>query len=250
MNHTNFTIPNEVVLANDVSGLMLSFVGINNLLLCIFYPQPIRYLFVYFVVFLNGPTTVYYHGFGETDVGTIVDKSGNYSLAIVLAIAALYDYSYKNVTRLLTMIPLLLANAAITIYLCVVGDRIQLGPFSLGDIMLIIDIVLAFMLHFLKWKEVQPFAAKGIFIYLMILMLIASIFEPWRHKVFLQFVPMHATWHTLCCIVFFLLWVFTFLRFTYHQPQHVEYDDDDEFLIRIEGEKIPLKQAEGGEHAE
>lgn len=207
------------VLANAVTGFATLFSGATALLLTFLVaPQPNRWRAAYAAIVFTGVPTIWFHGFGETFPAKVADVSTNFLVSYLMILAVLGDY-YQRRTQLL------LGGLMLALNLWATADMIASGApntklvsgggagYSIRQLTLITDSLLATILLYVKWAKIPPRARP-----LLNLQTAWFLGGAWLasfsiHRVDYTVVSYHALWHLVGAFGFLLLWAFNHVRF-------------------------------------
>jgi hypothetical protein len=193
----------------------------------IFQGQPIRWLLVYFTIFLTGICTVLYHYdtynvyFGLADVG------GNIAIALAFTLTALWDYEYSKVTRSIVTVTTLCVSLATVITYAVTEGSHVFGSFSVGHMTVVLLFALVLLLNGIKWREIQPISAKWGFVYVSLLFILATMCTILDDRKIVSFWALHSMWHSGVGVAFMIVFVVNYVRFPIIE-EHEDYYMYDE----------------------
>lgn len=209
-------------LANTVSAYATVLSGVLALILtALMGAQPRRWRAAYLCVFITGVPTVWYHGFGETFVSGFFDIATNLLLGWVLTVAALGDY-YRPRTQRWVALGLGGLDIAALVSRLIQGPMgartltVQLGAFggfTLLELTLILNSVLAVGLLYARYRRVPPRARPVLHLLTGIFIVGALLATATNHRVDFEIVAWHATWHIVGAFGFMVLWAFNHMRF-------------------------------------
>jgi hypothetical protein len=208
-------------LANAVSGFAVIFAGALALLFCaLLGQQPARWVAVYAAVIVTGVPTVWYHGFGEQFIPRVADIGTNLLLGWLLQIAALWDYDWPRTRWILGIGSGLLNAAAIAwIYLAGPGSGAAVlrlgafGGFSVGELTLIADSLLATGLLYANHAHIPARARPLLYLQTLIFLLGALLASASNSQVLYRIVAFHSLWHITAAFGFVAVWAFNHARF-------------------------------------
>jgi hypothetical protein len=211
-------------LANAVSGVAVIFAGALALLFCVFVGrQPLRWVVVYAAVVLTGVPTVWYHGFGEQFIPRVADIGTNLLLGWLLQIAALWDYFSPRTRWTVGIITGLINAVAIAwIYLAGPGSGAAVlrlgafGGFSVGELTLIADSLLATSLLYVKQARIPARARPLLYLQTLIFLAGAVLASASNSQVLYRIVAFHSLWHVTASFGFLTVWAFNHVRFASH----------------------------------
>lgn len=208
-------------LANTVTSFCTILAGATALLFCRFVgPQPARWRFAYFCLFLTGLPTFGWHGFG-TPLLQVLDIGSNLLLAWALQWAVLGDF-YAPATRWRVGVASGVLNALVVGWM--IADAlagrdklaIQLGDFGgfyPGEVMLILDSVLVVALMYAR-RRLIPDAARPLLHVVTLTFLVGlGLATAAGETVHWRWVSYHALWHVVGAFGFMVLWGFNHVRF-------------------------------------
>lgn len=221
-------------LANTVTGFATLGAGCMGLVLTrLVAPQPVRWLFVYWMIVVTGVFTITLHGFGETVSGygpswiwSFLDTGSNIVVAWSVALAVVGDY-YRDSRAWArpALTAAMLAGVGWHLYdrlpsterahLVPLGDW---GGFYPGETWLIGFSWLVFALFYARRLRIPPAARP-------LLLLVAGLFfvgmllaTASNDRIVPPFFSVHALWHLVGASAFVALWVFNHVRFAQAGP--------------------------------
>lgn len=209
-------------LTNTVTGMAVIGAGLFPLLYSwLGRPQPLRWLFVYFCVFLTGLPTVWYHGFGETPWLHLSDTGSNILLAWAFQAAVAGDFYERPFRwRLLgtTGLTVILGNlwmayeAAVSVeyYPFRFGN---FGGYTVGELVLIANAFVGLGLLVAAWKWIPKRTRPLLWLVLACFVAGLLLSTASNHQVSLGIVAYHAIWHLVASFGFLTIWVFNDHRF-------------------------------------
>jgi hypothetical protein len=175
---------------------------------------------VYAGILLTGIPTVWYHGFGETNVSGWADSSSNLLLAWLVQVAALWDaYGEKTKIRVATVSGII--NLAVVFARGIAGESIrhidviplgEFGGFHITEAMLILDSLLAAGLLYGQLREIPRKARNLLYAVTAIFVVGMLLATASNHQLDFQIVSYHALWHSVGSFGFVFLWVFNHVR--------------------------------------
>jgi len=210
-------------LANAVTAFATIFSGLIALALCaLVAPQPRRWLWVYAGVVITGIPTVWYHGFGEMAIAGLADSGTNLLLAWLLQVAVLGDY-YSRRTRVWVASASGLINLAAVLWRAAVSLETArtpvisfgaFGGFHLTEVVLILDVLLAVALFYIRRSRI-PARARPLLTLVTAIFLVGMLLATASNRrVDLQIMAWHALWHVAGAFGFIALWAFNHVRFS------------------------------------
>jgi hypothetical protein len=212
----------DTALANAVSAYATTLSGLLALALTtLMGAQPKRWLIAYLCVVVTGVATVWYHGFGETFWPGLADIGTNLLLAWALQVAVLGDFYTPTTRRRVAW----LSGAVILTF---IAWKVAVGPgsssafpvtlgsfggFNVGEVLLIANSLLVVGLFYAR-RAVIPQNARPL-LYLLTATFFAGLLlaTASNHRVDLQVMAYHATWHIVAAFGFIELWAFNHVRF-------------------------------------
>lgn len=213
-------------LANAVSAYATTLAGLLALVLtALMGAQPARWRFAYLCVFVTGIATVWYHGFGETFWPGLADIGTNLLLAWALQVAVLGDL-YAPTTRRWV------ASVSGALILAFIAWKIAVGPgsssafpivlgsfggFNVGEVLLIGNSILVVALFYVRRAAIPPNARPLLYLLTATFFVGMLLATASNHRVDLQVLAYHATWHIVAAFGFIVLWAFNHARFA-HLP--------------------------------
>lgn len=211
-------------LANAITGFATVFAGLTTLGLSLLKgPHPLRWMLVYAAIFVTGVPTVWYHGTGETFWPGLADIGTNLLLGWLLVAAALGDFA-KPRLRWGVAAGMGLLNLLAILFRLLVGRSGAANPlvlslgsfggFTLGELMLIANSLLAVILLYLKLGLLCPPARSLLFAMTGVFLLGALLASAGNHVVEYRFLAFHALWHLVGAFGFVFLWAFNDSRFS------------------------------------
>jgi len=221
-------------LANTVTGFMTLFAGALPLIFVwLMGRQPVRWVFVWWLVVITGIFTVTLHGFGETNqiwgprwFWGFLDTGSNIVVSWGIGLAVLGDFYAKSTRRwavpLLTI--LMVIGVAWHFYDRLPGtERAYLiplgawGGFYPGETWLIAFSWLNVGLFAAKGKQISRAALPLLLVTLLIFCLGMLLATASNDKIVWPFIPVHALWHLVGACGFLTLWGFNHVRFVHEQ---------------------------------
>jgi hypothetical protein len=209
-------------LVNAVSGFALVLAGLLAFVLALLMTrQPWRWLLVYVVVVVAGVVAVWYHGSAEPFAARVADVGTSLLLAWVIQVAVVGDFYPGRGGRFLNLV-LFLANLEFILTLAIGGAKGQtplalsfgqLGGFTLGEVLLLVNWVVAVGLFLGRRREIQPEARP--LLNVVALLFLAGLLLSVGHTNWIDFgiLAYHATWHIVAAFGFVALWAFNEMRF-------------------------------------
>lgn len=208
-------------LANTVTAFCTIGAGVVTLLFCrLVAPQPSRWVFVWWCLFLTGIPTFLWHAW-LWDPLRVLDVSSNLLLAWALQRAVLGDF-YPPATRRRVLGVSTVVNLAAVAWMVgedvrgIVTDAVSFGAhggFQPGEVVLIADSVLVTALLWRKRHEV-PAAARPLLRTVTLTFLVGvALASASGTTVSFGWLSHHALWHVVGAFGFIQLWAFNHVRF-------------------------------------
>lgn len=207
-------------LTNTITGFCTILAGVIPLLLCRWLgPQPGRWLFVYWCIFITGLPTVGFHGWGTSWL-RVSDTGSNLLLAWAIQLAVLGDY-YTPKTRLRVAVVSGIVNlVAITqmireevigakVYLVDLGD---FGGFHPGESVLILDSILVVGLMVAQRRQIAPEAMPLLRVVIFCFLVGVGLASATNTTLHARIWSYHALWHIVSATGFVFLWAFNHKR--------------------------------------
>lgn len=218
-------------LANTATAFATLGGGLLPLLYCRFMlKQPLRWVFVYWMILVTGIFTITLHGFGETNpvwgerwFWSFLDTGSNIIVTWSIALAVLGDF-YGRKTRNWA-IPLVTLGMLIGVgwhyydrfpgttsfYIIPLGTW---GGFYPGEFALVVFSWLVLFLFIAKWKMV-PYKARPLLLLVALVFFAGMLLATADQELIVYpFFAVHAIWHVVSAFGFITLWAFNHLRFS------------------------------------
>lgn len=179
--------------------------------------QPLRWLFVYISFFLTGLATVWYHGYGESYVLRLADTGSNLLVgwALVYAVSGDFVERTKRIPWLWVITVINLVGIASMIYeIYLQGDLFRIAGFFPGELVLIIDAVMAIGLLAGNFMKLSPNARPLIIVVALSFLVGAYLASFNGHQVGFKIIAYHALWHVVGAFGFMSLWMMNHIRFS------------------------------------
>lgn len=249
-------------LVNAVSAFALVLSGLLALALAFMMTrQPWRWLLVYLCVAVAGVATVWYHGFGEPFPARVAEMGASLLLAWMIQVAIVGDFYPGRGGRLLNLV-LFLANLEYIMTLAIGGAKAptplvlalsQFGGLNFGELLLIVNCLVAVILLYGRRREVQPEARPILSIVTLLFfagLLLSIAWNSWGDFGILAF---RATCLIVGAFGFIALWAFNEMRFSF-VPSYVEEavpavapaEEEPEVIFSPEGEILVRPGYAGG----
>lgn len=215
------TLTDPTLVANSVSALAVILSGLMTLVFCFLVaPQPPRWLWAYWCVFITGIPTLWFHGFGETFPARVADVGTNLLLAWAMQVAALGDFYSRRTQWIVGGISGAI-NLIAVIWMLVVGNDTSrtmiftLAPnsgFRIMQVILIVDSVFAVGVLYSR-RSLIPLSARPLLYLVTVALLGGTLFASRGNHDLDGVLAYHAIWHTIAAFSFVMLWGFNHKRF-------------------------------------
>lgn len=214
-------------LANTVTGFATCMAGIVPMIYClIIHPQPPRWFFVYFCIFLTGIPTVWLHSDEANRFAAAADVGSNVFLTWSILMAVSGDFLQERARNWFRGVVCALDFAAIAwiFYEVTLPEKMKaldfgsFGFFHVGEVILILNAWLCAGMFFGHWKRIPKPARPAIvmtFVMFFFGMLLATAAN---NQIWYRIFAWHATWHILGAFALVTLWLFNHIRFTQEDP--------------------------------
>lgn len=209
-------------LANAVTSFCTLGAGLTTLLLCRWVrPQPPRWVFAYFTIFVTGIPTLGWHGW-PTPTWQVLDIGSNLVVAWALQLAVLGDHyaprTRRNVAIASGAVNLLaigfMLHQAVKGTLGEAAIRLGSdGEFLVGEAVLVADAIGVVALIFARRRHI-PDAARPLLYLVTGLFLFGAVLATQKGDVVdFRVGSWHALWHIVGMFGFIFFWAFNHVRF-------------------------------------
>ena len=218
-------------LANTATAFATLFGGVFPVLFCwVIGRQPLRWLFVYWMIVLTGILTITLHGFGQTNpilgerwFWSFLDTGSNIVVTWAIALAVLWDYYHKATRRWAIPLMTLIMIVGIAghyyerlpstgaIHVVSLGFW---GGFCPGEFSLITFAWINVLLFGLKWRRIPKKARPALLLIVGVFLIGLLTATASDDLVVYPFFSIHAIWHVIGAFGFITLWAFNHVRFS------------------------------------
>lgn len=213
-------------LANAVTAFCTILAGVVTLLFCrLVAPQPPRWVFVWWCLFLTGIPTFLWHAW-LWDPFRVVDVASNLLLAWALQVAVLGDFSAPATQRRVAWASGVVNLLAVA---WMVGESVRgavvdavsfgtHGGFQPGEVVLILDSLLVTALLWRHRRDVPDRARPLLRTVTATFVLGVYLASASGTRVDYGWLSYHALWHVVGAFGFVQLWAFNLVRFRADRP--------------------------------
>lgn len=228
-------------LANTATAFATLFGGVFPVLFCwVIGRQPMRWVFVYWMIVVTGIFTITLHGFGQTNpvwgerwFWSFLDTGSNIVVTWAIALAVLGDY-YQAKTRrwAVPLVTLLMIAGTLwhyyermpstgAFYVIPLGAW---GGFCPGEFSLISFAWLNVFLMGAKWIRIPQKARPAMLLVVCVFFIGLISATAGDDEIVYPFIAVHAIWHVIGAFGFMSLWAFNHVRFSENQAVTMNAD--------------------------